>query len=336
VDDIITVEEAAQYLRLHVKTVQRWCREGRLPAMRAGNRYRVRSEDVRNLGGGTTVSTTLTSIPRLVEARSLTRRSLVLAVANQKGGVGKTVTTQALGTALADMGDQVLLVDMDPQASLTDTLGFVPAELAPTVYDLLDHYVQTDEAADPQSAIRRVDGHLALLPSNLRLSMLEIALLNCARREYVLGEALGSLRDSYDWILIDCPPSLSLLTVNALTCADQVIIPVQPEPMVTAVIKSFLDTVLGIRRKKLNPDLQVAGIVLTRIDSRPVVNREVIEDLKESVRGSIPILGEVRASARVQEATALRTPITRYRPAAEAATAYRQIAEVLRNARERK
>ncbi len=257
------------------------------------------------------------------------RRARIVAVANQKGGVGKTTTAQALGTALADLGDRVLLVDLDPQASLTISLGYNPSTLTETIYTVMCEY-STAEVPETARAIIPIDEHLALIPSNRSLSAAEITLLQRLRREYVLGDALEPLLGSYDWIFLDCPPSLSILTVNALACADSCIVPVHPEPLVTAAVETFFELVANVRRSRLNPRLTVEGIILTRVDPRPTLDREVMEQFTRSLQGRIPILGSVRNSVRVREASAQRIPLTRYRPAAEAASAYRQIAEDLR------
>ena len=261
------------------------------------------------------------------------QRARVIAVANQKGGVGKTTTTQALGAALAERGKRVLLVDLDPQASLTTSVGLVPSAVRPAIYDLMEEYFNTDETPDPRPALLRVDDNLDLLPSNIRLSIADITLTHRVRREYVLGKIIGPLLPSYDWVLIDCPPSLSVLTINALTCAEACVMPVQPEPLVTAVIQSFFETIVRVRRTELNPNLSLAGIVLTRTDPRTTLTRDMVEELRGILRGSVPILGEVRASVRVPEATAQQVLLTRYKPAADAAESYRRIAEVLDGSR---
>lgn len=269
------------------------------------------------------------------DVASPTRRAIVLVVANQKGGVGKTTTAQALASAIAETEDDVLLVDVDPQASLTEGLGYAPETLDPTLGSLLDRYLTDGRPPDLRRAVRPVGDHLDLLPSNLSLARAEYALMSYARPQSGLREILSPLRGEYDWLVVDCPPSLSLLTVNALAFADRVVIPVQPEPWVVAMLKRFLETIGGIRHQRINPRLQVAGIVLTRTTGRTTLTRDVVEHLREMMGEAIPILGEVRASIRVQEAAALRVPLLGYRPAASVAAEYRQIAEVLRGARQR-
>lgn len=326
-EDVVTAEEAARYLKVHPKTIQRWCREGRLPAIRVGSRYRLRVADLQRIDPREAATESIAE--ERPPAASLRRGARIIAVANQKGGVGKTTTAQALGTALADMGERVLLVDLDPQASLTASLGLRPAEMSHTVYSVMCQYMGNEEAPNTARAIVAIDAGLALLPSNINLSAAEVSLPNQVRREYVLGEVLAPVRDAYQWIFIDCPPSLSLLTINALTCADSCLVPVAPEPLVTVGVGLLFQTVARVRRTKLNPRLEVEGIIITKVDPRPTLTRGVIDDLKITLDGRVPILGEVRNSIRVQEASASGLPLTRYRPAAEAATAYREIAEVL-------
>ena len=350
---LLTVEEAAAVLRLHPKTVVRWCRSGRIVGRRVGNHYRFRLADLQRVGDAATATPTrsggelassaetrpaMTSSPAAITASRASRSSRrdsrlarVVAICMRKGGVGKTITTHALGAALAGRGDEVLVVDMDPQASLTKSLGFGnPARLSPALYDLMEQYILTKEDPETTRGIYPVIEHLSLLPSNHRLALAEMTLVTTVRGEYVLSEVLAPVRSAFDWILIDCPPSLSILSVNALTVADQCLIPVQPEPMVTAELEPVLDAISGVRRSKLNPALTVAGVVLTRVDPRPTLDRQIVEELRQKLPNTIPILGTIQASVKVREAFALNLLLSQYKPAADVMAAYRQVAEVLR------
>jgi chromosome partitioning protein len=263
-------------------------------------------------------------------------QALTIAVAHQKGGVGKTTTAAALGAALADLGDQVILVDADPQGSLSDSLGYPPESLTDTLADLLQSYLKVGRPADPRRCLRRLSDNLMLLPTNDdRLALCEIELASHPRRALAFSDALAPLRSLGQWILIDCPPSQSPLTVSALTFANQLIVPISPEPMVIARLQMFMRTVWGVRQEGLNPDLQIAGIVLTRSSPGTTLTRMITGQLRAFFDGSVPILGEVRASVKVQEAAGHHVPVTWYEPAAAAAQEYRRIAEVLRGTRER-
>jgi chromosome partitioning protein len=344
-DRLVTVEEAAAILRLHPKTVVRWCRAGRLPGRRIGNHYRFRRDDLLSAGVPPvdSVPTTPGGRPAALErldspsytsgSRSEVGRACTIAISNQKGGVGKTTTTLALGAVLAERGERVLLIDLDPQASLTNAVGLDPAEQDPTIYDLIEASRRADATLDPRAAIRSIEANLDVIPSNIRLSVADFTLPQQIRREYVLDEVLAGLREAYQWILIDCPPTQAILTVNALTAADACIVPVSPEPMVTATIELMLKLVVDIRRLKLNPRLRIAGIVLTRTEPRTTLEREIVDTMRRVIGERIPILGEVRASVKVREASGQRVLLTHYKPAAEAAQAYRAIAEVLTHAR---
>jgi len=269
-------------------------------------------------------------------AAAAPRLARTLAVAHQKGGVGKTTTTAALGAALADLGERVIIVDADPQGSLSDSLGYAPETLTATLADLLQAYLESGRAIDPRPCLRRLSENLSILPTNDdRLALCEIQLASHPRRALAFSDALVGLRSLAEWILIDCPPSQSPLTVSALTFADQLVIPISPEPMVIARLQMFMRTVWGVRQEGLNPDLSIAGIILTRSSPGTTLTRLITGQLREFFDGSVPVLGEVRASIKVQEAAGHHVPVTWYEPAAAAGQEYRRIAEVLRNARER-
>ncbi len=254
--------------------------------------------------------------------------STIVAIVNEKGGVGKTVSTSSLGSALARRGQRVLLVDLDPQeASLSIATGV--HEPAASVADVLQHYITRREAAPLEEYVTPLGPNLDLLPNSKGLASAEHVLANVRRREYILAEVLAPAAARYDTILIDCPPSLGVLVVNALTAADVVLIPVVPEYMAVIGIKGLLDTVREMRREKLNPRLTVGGIILTMVDTRTRHSREVSEDVRAAFGDEIPILGEVRRSTRVNEAMQAGQSILDYAERDTAAQAYLAIADEL-------
>ena len=254
--------------------------------------------------------------------------STIVAIVNEKGGVGKTVSTSSLGSALARRGQRVLLVDLDPQeASLSIATGV--HEPAASVADVLQHYITRRDAAPLEEYVTPLGPNLDLLPNSKGLASAEHVLANVRRREYILAEVLAPAAARYDTILIDCPPSLGVLVVNALTAADVVLIPVVPEYMAVIGIKGLLDTVREMRREKLNPRLVVGGIILTMVDMRNRHSREVVEDVRAAFGPDIPILGEVRRSTRVNEAMQAGRSILDYAERDAAAQAYLAIADDL-------
>ncbi len=244
----------------------------------------------------------------------------ITAVCNQKGGVGKTTTTINVGAALAEMGWRVLLVDFDPQGSLSVGLGLNPHEMERTVYDLL-----TERRADPASVVvaTRV-ANVDLLPSNIDLSAAELQLVGEVAREFTLQRALRPLRDRYDVILVDCQPSLGLLTVNALTAAHGVLIPLECEFFALRGVALLTDTITKVR-ERLNPDLVIDGVLGTMYDGRTVHGREVLA----RVVGAFPdtvFHTVISRTIRFPETTVAGEPITSYAPSSSGAFMYRQVA----------
>ncbi|MEO2107873.1 MAG: AAA family ATPase [Actinomycetota bacterium] len=243
--------------------------------------------------------------------------AVVYAVANQKGGVAKTTTTASLAAALAARGLNVLTVDLDPQACLTFSLGFDPDELSPTI-----HEVVTGRGTLAETVLTHDECDLA--PANLDLAGAEVALLSRTGREYVLRAELIDLRESYDAIFIDCPPSLGVLTLNGLTAADKVVIPVQCETLSHRGVSQLLETIADIQ-KLTNPQLEVAGLVATMFDTRTRHSREVLEDVQS--RYGLKVLGvPVRKSVRFAEAPNMGRTILSHAPKVPGAAAYRVIA----------
>ncbi len=253
----------------------------------------------------------------------------IIALANQKGGVTKTSSTLSIGAALADRGRRVLLVDLDPQASLTSAAGVDTAEGDETVYTAMASYMRSGDAPSLDRVVRHVADRLDLLPASIELAGAEMELMNVGRREYVLSEVLGAAKGRYDVILIDCPPSLSLLTVNALTAADEALIPVVPDYLAARGLGLLLTSIAHTRKIKLNPRLMVRGVILTMVDGRTTHSRETMERIHAFLDGRIPVLGEVKRSTKAAEAAAAGLPITAYAPRSDVALAYGRIADAL-------
>jgi chromosome partitioning protein len=259
----------------------------------------------------------------------------IVAIANLKGGVAKTTTAFALGDALAAHGQRVLLIDLDPQASLTLAAGLDPTRLTATIFTALQHYKDYVEPLALESYRHPLGDRLDLLPANLKMAKAEKALAEAKRQEYLLDETLAPARGRYDVILIDCPPSLSLLTTNALTAARQVLIPLAPEYLGVQGLALLLEQIREVRLTKLNPSLTIVGVLLTMTDYRTVHNREMAGHVLRFVAEqrllpqTIPVLGEIKRSIKASEATEAGLPVTRYAPESDVALAYRQLGERL-------
>ena len=246
--------------------------------------------------------------------------AVVLSMCNQKGGVGKTTSTINLGAALAEYGRRVLLVDLDPQGALSAGLGVPHYELANTVHNLM---VEPRVGIDDVLIHTRVEG-LDLVPSNIDLSAAEIQLVNEVGREQTLGRALRPVLDSYDYVLIDCQPSLGLLTVNALACSDGVVIPTECEFFSLRGLALLTDTVDKVR-DRLNPRLAISGILVTRYDSRTVNAREVMARVIERF-GDLVFDTVINRTVRFPETSVAGEPITTWAPKSSGALAYRTLA----------
>jgi chromosome partitioning protein len=244
----------------------------------------------------------------------------VLAICNQKGGVGKTTSTINLGAALAEYGRRVLLVDFDPQGALSVGLGLAAQHLEHTVYNLImEQRVPVEEVIQPTS----VPG-MDLLPSNIDLSAAEVQLVTEVGREQALGRALRPLLPPYDFILVDCQPSLGLLTINALACADGVLIPLECEFFSLRGVALLMDTIDKVR-DRLNPKLTITGILATMYDPRTLHAREVMARVVEAF-GDTVFDAVIGRTVRFPETTVAGEPITRWAPKSAGAKAYRALA----------
>lgn len=247
----------------------------------------------------------------------------VIAIANQKGGVGKTTTTHTLGEALARSGSRVLLVDLDPQACLTYAAGLDPEHLTPTLHDVLLGRIPVGEA------IVAAD-HCSMLPSSIDLVGAEVVLATKVGREHALARGLAAVAADYDVVLIDCPPSLGILTINGLTAADAVLIPLQCETLSHRGVGQLLETVADVRAYT-KPDLVVLGAVATMFDRRSKHPREIATDVANRY-GLLVFEPAIPRSIRFAEAPAAGLSILDHAPASAGADAYRQLATHVRDA----
>ena len=246
----------------------------------------------------------------------------ITAICNQKGGVGKTVTAVNLGIGLAREGKKVLLVDMDAQGSLTASLGYQrPDQMENTLATILGRII-LDEPVSPGEGILHQAEAVDLLPANIELSGLEVTLVNTMSRETILREYLNSVREQYDVILLDCCPSLGMLTINALAAADQVLIPMQAHYLSIKGLEQLIRTISNVKRK-INPGLEIAGILITMADLRTTYSREIIELLRNSYGDKLRILNSIiPQSIRAAETSAEGRSIYLHDPAGKVSAAY--------------
>jgi chromosome partitioning protein len=252
--------------------------------------------------------------------------SKIIAIAMQKGGVGKTTTTINLAAALGEMGNRVLAVDLDPQGNLTQHAGFDPDQVTPTIYAALKAEVEGYES-NIGDCIYETDEPFHLIPSQPELSLIELSLMNTLSREQVLATALKNVERDYDYILIDCNPSLGLLVINALTAAHSVIIPIQTEYLAARGALMILSTIETVRRKKLNAKLAIEGILLTMADPRTSLTKDILEAVKQQYGAGIRIFEPVvRRSVRFAESAVAGQSVLAYDPKGQGAEAYRKVA----------
>ena len=247
----------------------------------------------------------------------------VIAIANQKGGVGKTTTSINLSAALAERGKKVLVIDTDPQGNTTSGFGLDKNELENSIYELMIGECSINEAIQ-KDVVEDLDG-VDIIPSNVNLAAVEIELIDADQKEFILREAISKVKDNYDFIVIDCPPSLSMLTVNAMTTANTVLVPIQCEYYALEGLSQLVHTV-NLVRDRLNPELEMEGVVFTMFDSRTNLSLQVVENVKEHIQENV-YKTIIPRNIRLAEAPSYGLPINIYEPKSAGAEAYRLLAD---------
>lgn len=244
----------------------------------------------------------------------------IIAIANQKGGVGKTTTSINLSSCLAEKGKKVLAIDLDPQGNMTSGLGVEKESVENTVYELI-----LGECTIKESISKTVVDSLTIIPSNVNLAGAEIELLGINDKEYILRTAVDYIRDDYDFIIIDCPPSLNMLTVNAMTTADTVLVPIQCEYYALEGLSQLIHTI-NLVQERLNPKLQIEGVVFTMYDVRTNLSNQVVDTVKENLNTKI-YNTMIPRNIRLAEAPSYGIPINMYDSKSAGAESYRNLAK---------
>ena len=247
-----------------------------------------------------------------------------IAIANQKGGVGKTTTSINLSASLAAKGKKVLVIDTDPQGNTTSGFGVEKNDLDNTVYELM-----LSECSIKECILNDVIDGVSIIPSNVNLAAAEIELIGVDREEYILKREVEWIKDGFDYIIIDCPPSLSMLTINAMTTADTVLVPIQCEYYALEGLSQLIHTI-NLVKERLNPDLDIEGVVFTMYDSRTNLSMQVVENVKSNLSQKV-FQTLIPRNIRLAEAPSYGMPINAYDPKSAGAEAYMQLAEEVIN-----
>lgn len=246
--------------------------------------------------------------------------SRIIAIANQKGGVGKTTTAINLSSCLSSLGKKVLSLDLDPQGNMTSGLGVDKDEVENSVYDLIIGNIGIEECI-----CKNVIENLDVLPSNIDLSAAEIELIGVDNKEFIIRNEMAKVRDNYDYVIIDCPPALSMLTINALTTADSVLVPIQCEYYALEGLSQLIHTI-ELVQERLNPSLEMEGVVFTMYDARTNLSLQVVENVKDNLQQNI-YKTIIPRNIRLAEAPSYGMPINLYDPKSSGAESYMLLAE---------
>lgn len=248
----------------------------------------------------------------------------IIAIANQKGGVGKTTTAINLSACLAEKGQKVLAIDMDPQGNMSSGLGLDKNSVEKTIYDLIIGKSEVEEVLQ-KNALENLD----ILPANVDLSAAEIELIGIDEKEYIVKKAIEKIKDAYDYVIIDCPPSLSMLTINAMTTADSVLVPIQCEYYALEGLSQLIHTV-ELVKERLNPVLEIEGVVFTMYDARTNLSLQVVENVKDNLQQNI-YKTIIPRNIRLAEAPSYGMPINQYDAKSAGADSYRRLADEVMN-----